>query len=153
MSQVKNPQAPSEHLTQIRTASTEGELESASLTLDTDDYAAVSERLEFRDSEWVELSEIAETSTESAVGSGVVSVDAPVRAAEPPSRPAAFAPGSPASISDELRVLSALSGIEADLGDPVEVNLSGGKVVVRGEGVAPHRQELIRATLANHPNV
>jgi hypothetical protein len=50
-------------------------------------------------------------------------------------------------------VLSALSGIEADLGDPVEVNLTGGKVVVSGDGVAPNRQELIRATLANQPNV
>ena len=149
---VSNPQVPSEHLTRIRTTSAEGEVEAASITIDTGDYAAVSERLEFRDSEWVELSEIAETSTENA-GTGVSHVEAPVRAAEPPSRPAASAPEESASISDEIQVLSALSGIGADLGDPVEVNLKDGKVVVSGDGVAPHRQELIRATLANRPNV
>ena len=150
---VQNPQAPSEHLTQIRTTSADGELAAASITLDTDDYAPVSERLEFRDREWVELSQIAETPTESAGRSGVAHVEAPVRAAEPPSRPAAFAPGSPASISDELQVLSALSAIEADLGDPVDVTLTGDKVLVRGEGIPPKRQNQIRASVANLPRV
>jgi anti-sigma factor RsiW len=150
---VQNPQEPSERLTQIRTESAEGELEAASITLDAGDYTAVSERLEFRDSQWVELSQIAETSQESAGGSGVAHGEAPVRAAEPPSRPAAFAPGSSASISDELQVLSALSEIGADLGDPVEVNLTGGKVVVSGADVPPRRQDLIRAKLANRPYV
>jgi anti-sigma factor RsiW len=150
---VQNPQEPSEHLTQIRTESAEGELAAASITLDTGTYSAVSERLEFRDSQWVELSQIAETPKESAGGFGVAHVEAPVRAAEPPSPPAAFAPGSSASISDELQVLSALSEIGADLGDPVEVNLTGGKVVVSGADVPPRRQDLIRATLANRPNV
>jgi hypothetical protein len=150
---VQNPQEPSEHLTQIRTESAEGEVTAASITLDTGNYSAVSERLEFRDSQWVELSQIAETPKESAGGFGVAHVEAPVRAAEPPSRSAAFAPGSSASISDELQVLSALSEIGADLGDPVEVNLTGGKVVVSGADVPPRRQDLIRATLANRPNV
>jgi len=150
---VQNPRAPSEHLTQIRTQSAEGELEAASITLNTDNYTAVSERLEFRDAEWVELSQIAETSRESAGGSGVAPVEVPVRAAEPPSRPAAFAPGSPASISDELQVLSALSDIEADLGDPVEVVLVDGKVVVRGEGLPIRRQDAIRTRLASLPHV
>jgi hypothetical protein len=150
---VQDPQSPSEHFTRIRTASAEGEVEAASITLNTGDYAPVSERLEFRDREWVELSEIAETSTESAGGSGVAHVEAPVRAAEPPSRPAAFAPGSSASISDELQVLSALSAIGADLGDPVEVSLSGGKVVVSGEGITAKRQDEIRSSVAKLPHV
>ena len=64
------PQAPSEHLTRIRTVSADGEVEAASITLNTGDYDAVSERLEFRDREWVELSEIAEIPTENAGGSG-----------------------------------------------------------------------------------
>ena len=150
---VSDPQVPSERLTRIRTTAAEGAVEAASITIDTGDYAAVSERLEFRDREWVELSEIAETSTENAGVAGVSHGEAPVRAAEPPSRPAAFAPEESASISDEIQVLSALSGIGADLGDPVEVSLKDGKVVVSGDGVPPHRQELIRATLANRPNV
>jgi len=110
--------------------------------------------LEFRDREWIELSEIAEASTESAGSPGAPHGEVPVRAAEPPSRPAALAPGSPASISDELQVLSALSGIEADLGDPVDVTLANGKVLVTGgEGIPSRRQDQIRASLANLPRV
>jgi hypothetical protein len=151
---VQNPQAPSEHLTEIRTVSAEGVVEAASITLDTGDYVPVSERLEFRDREWVELSEIAETSTQIAGGSGVAEVEVPVRAAEPPSRPAAFAPGSSASISDELEVLSALRGIEADLGELEDIALTDGKVVVTGPGsIPPRRQEEIRASVANLPHV
>jgi len=154
VTEVKDPAAPSEHLTRIRTTSAEGEVEAASITLDTGDYDAVSERLEFRDQEWVELSEIAGTSTESAGGSGAESVEAPVRAAEPPSRPAAFAPGSSASISDEIQVLSALSEIGADLGDPVDVALADGKVMVTGPAEIPaRRQDEIRASVANLPHV
>jgi hypothetical protein len=151
---VSNPQEPSEHFTRIRTVSAEGELEAASLTLNTDDYEPVEERLEFRDGEWIELSEIAETSTESAGGSVASRVEVPARAAEPPSRPAAFAPGSTASISDELQVLSALRAIEADLGELEDVALADGKVVVTGgEGISPRRQNEIRASLANLPHV
>jgi hypothetical protein len=150
---VQYPDAPSEHFTRIRTTSTEGEVEAASITLNTGDYLPVSERLEFRDGDWVELNEIAETSTENAGATGVAHVEAPVRAAEPPSRSAAFAPGPSASISDELQVLSALSAIEADLGDPVEVSLTGDKVVVTGVDIPPHRQDEIRASVANLPHV
>jgi hypothetical protein len=151
----------SEHQTQIRTVSadsksdgqSEGEVESASITIDTANYEAVSERLEFRDREWVELSEIAEIPTEHTGGSGVANGGVPVRAAEPPSRPAAFTPGSSASISDEIQVLSALSGIEADLGDHVEVTLDGGKVLVSGEGIPQRRQDEIRSALTNLQHV
>ena len=150
---VQNPQVPSEHLTRIRTVSTDGEVETASITLDTDNYEAVSERLEFRDAEWVELSEIAETSTESAGGSGAEPMGVPVRAAEPPSRPAAFSPAESASISDELQVLHALSGIGADLGELEDVSLSGGKVVVTAPGLPARRQSEIREAVANLPHV
>ena len=153
---VHDPQSPSEHLTQIRTTAAEGEVEAASITLDTDDYDAVSERLEFRDREWVELSEISEVPAESAGGSGASTMGVPVRAAETPSRPAAFAPGSSASISDELQVLSALNSIEADLGvgELEDVTLTDGKVLVRGPGSIPQqRQEEIRSSLAKLPHV
>jgi len=138
--------------TQIKTASTDGELAFATITLNEQDYQPLEELLEFRDHEWVELSEI----SEGDIAGGTLSrhVDIPVRAAEPPSRPAALAPGSSASISDELQVLSALSAIEADLGDPVEVALADGRVLVTGgEGISPRRQSEIRASLANLPKV
>jgi hypothetical protein len=153
---VHDAQSPSEHLTQIRTTAAEGEVEAASITLDTGDYDAVSERLEFRDREWVELSEIAENPTESASRSGASTTGVPVRAAETPSRPAAFAPGSSASISDELQVLSALNGIEADLGvgELQDVTLAGGKVLVTGPGSIPQRrQDEIRSSLSRLPHV
>jgi anti-sigma factor RsiW len=153
---VQDPQSPSEHLTQIRTTAADGEVEAASITLNTDDYDAVSERLEFRDREWIELSEISESPAESASSSGASSTGVPVRAAETPSRPAAFAPGSSASISDELQVLSALNSIEADLGvgELQDVKLTDGKVLVTGPGSIPQRrQDEIRSSLAKLPRV
>jgi anti-sigma factor RsiW len=140
----------SENSTEIRTVAAEGALEAASITLDAG-LSPVEERLEFRDQEWIELSEIADPAT----GSGIAAthVEAPVRAAELPSRPAAFAPPA-ASIGDELQVLSALNAIEADLGDPVDVALADGKVVVTGhEGITPQRQQKIRESLAGMARV
>jgi hypothetical protein len=147
-------ETPSEHQTRIRTVSTEGTLEAASITFDTEDYIPVEERLEFRDGQWVELDQIAESSTESAGGTVGRPAGIPMRSAEPPSRPDAYTPGSPASISDELQVLSALNDIGADLGGQVEVALSGDKVMVTGsEGISPQRQDKIRSAVANLPRV
>ena len=152
--EVTRETTSSEEYTRVRTVAAEGELAAASITLRTTDFDPVEERLEFRDREWIELSEIAEPLTESAGGPGATHVEVPVRAAELPSRPAAFAPGSLASISDELQVLSALSAIGADLGDPVDVALSGGKVMVNGhEGITPQRQQAIRESVAPLPRV
>lgn len=150
---VSDSSNPSRTLTRIRTVTPDGDLAAATITLSGDDYEAVEERLEFRDQEWVELSEIAESSTEGAGFASAGSVGLPVRAAETPSRPAAFSP-EPASISDELTVLSALSSIEADLGEEVSVNLSGEKVAVTaGSGVTPRRQEAIRGAVGSLPRV
>jgi hypothetical protein len=52
-----------------------------------------------------------------------------------------------------LRVVAALHEIGADLGDPVEVNLADGRVVVSGVGVAPERQREIRRAVAEIPHV
>jgi hypothetical protein len=110
----------------------------------------VEERLEFRNQDWVELTEITEPSGSS--GGNVAAVEAPVRPAEP-SRPAAVAPGPTASISDELQVLAALHRIGADLGDPVEVKISEGRVLVSGMGIPSERQKQIRSALAGMSNV
>jgi hypothetical protein len=153
VTKVPNPQVPSEPYTQIRTHSADGELAEADITFDSG-YSPVEERLEFRDAEWVELSEIAETSMESAGGAVAEHVEVPARAAEPPSRPAALPPGSSASISDEIQVLSALNEIGADLGELEDIALTGGKVVVTGgEGIPPQRQQMIRDSLASIPHV
>ena len=138
----------------VRTVAREGEIAEASITFEASDLMPVDERIEFRDNEWVELTDIAESTTESGGITVAPRVEVPVRAAELPSRPAAFAPGPSASISDELQVLSALHEVEADLGDPIEVSLSGGKVLVTGRaGLLPSRQQKIQAALANMPLV
>jgi len=138
--------------TRIKTTSEDGELASATITLSMEDYEPSEEYLEFRNHDWVELSEISEADV--AGGSMGRHVDVPVRAAEPPSRPAALPPGSPASISDELQVLSAISSIGADLGESVEVALADGKVkVTGGDDITPQRQKQIRDALAGLSNV
>ena len=153
VSKVLIPQLPAETCTRIRTEAAQGELASATITF-TEDLAPVEERLEFRDQEWVELTEIADPSTGGSGGSVAQTVEEPVRAAEPPSRPAALSPGPSASISDELQVLSALNLIGADLGDPVDEKLSNGKVVVTMyEGVPPDHQKAIQELAARLPNV
>jgi hypothetical protein len=49
--------------------------------------------------------------------------------------------------------MSVLHEIGADLGDPVQVSLSDGRVQVSGVGVAPERKQKILAALEPLPNV
>ncbi len=135
----------------IRTVAAEGELASASLVLRTADLRPVEERLEFRDKEWVELTDITDATTRDDGSPVATNVEPPVRPAVP-SRLAATLSG-PASISDELQVLSALHEIGADLGDPVQVELSGGRVAVGGVGISPERQRQIHDLLDAVPHV
>jgi hypothetical protein len=87
-------------------------------------------------------SRITEPPIRNSTESGAVSVEVPPRSAVP-SRPAA----------DELLVMSVLHEIGADLGDPVQVSLSDGRVQVSGVGVAPERKRKILAALEPLPNV
>jgi hypothetical protein len=150
---VADPGTPSEKRYQIRTVASSGDLAEATLTLRARDLRPVEERLEFRDREWIELTEIAEPATRSDSNAVASNVEVPVRPAEPPSRLAAIHPGLAASISDELQVLSALHQIGADLGDPVEVKLSNGKVQVGGVGIPRQTQQRIHDKLDAMANV
>ena len=116
------------------------------------DLHPVEGRFEFRNQEWVEYSEISDASTTDGGTPADTSLEAPMRRVVP-SRPAALPSGNPASISEELRVLAALHEIGADLGDPVEVTRSGGRVLVSGVGVPPQRQHEIHRALDRIPNV
>ena len=136
----------------IRTTTDRGDVAAADLTLRTSDLLPVEARLEFRDRNWIEFTELSEV-PDLHDGSPVAnSGESPVRPAVP-SRPAAITPGGSASITDELQVLAALHGIGADLGDPVEVKLSQGHVEVSGVGVSPERQRQIRSALESLPRV
>ena len=148
---VPDPQSPALNCYRIETVAAVGDLATASLMLRAADLYPVAERLEFRDKEWVELTDITDATTRDDGPSVAAHVEPPVRSAVP-SRPAATLSG-PASISDELQVLSALHEIGADLGDPVEVSLSDGRVLVAGVGVPPGRQQQIQARLEALPNV
>ena len=147
---VADPERPSESCYQIQTAAESGELASASLTLRATDLHPVESRLEFRDREWVELTEIPEPSMSGT--SFNEHLEVPWRPAEP-SLPAAPTPREPASISDELQVMNALHQIGADLGDPVDVTRSGDRVLVSGVGIPPRRQKQIHDLLASMPRV
>jgi hypothetical protein len=149
---VPDPQAPGQSRYQIQTTAAEGDLAVASLTLRATDLRPVEGRFEFRNREWVEYEEISEASTTDGGTPDVTRLEVPMRQAVP-SRSAALPSGSSASISEELRVIGALHEIGADLGDPVEVNLADGLVVVSGVGVTPERQREIRSALEGIPHV
>lgn len=138
----------------IHTSSDAGGLASASLTLRAADLRPMEGRLEFRGAngaigDWIELTDITDASPDN--GAPVEThVEAPPRRVVP-STPAVSAPGPSASISDELQVLAALHRIGADLGDPIEITRSGGRVLVTGIGIPPERQRQIRAALGAVP--
>lgn len=136
----------------IQTLVPTGDVASATLTLRATDLHPVDGKLEFRDRDFIEFTELTEPP---AVGDEVPvakNVEVPVRPSVP-SGTAAFAPKASASISDELQVLAALHQIGADLGDPIEVKRSGGRVLVNGVGVPAQRQQQIHDMLDSLPNV
>lgn len=136
----------------IRTVSTDGSLATASMMLRTTDLRPIEGRLEFRDGEWVEFTEVTESTTLEG-GRPVTSYEAPRNRTPGGVGATGGMPETTASISDELQVLAALHGIGADLGDPVDVTLSAGRVVVSGVGISQQRQEDIHRALDTIPRV
>jgi anti-sigma factor RsiW len=151
VSTVADPQSPAGSCYRIHTVAATGAVAGATLLLSTGDLRPVEGRLEFRDREWIEFTEIMEPPAGGGTNTAGL-VEVPVRPVVP-SRPAAVVPGASASISDQIGVLSELHQIGADLGDPVEVTLSDGKVMVGGVGVSPQVQRRIHEDLDSKPNV
>jgi anti-sigma factor RsiW len=156
VARVPDPQSPGGSCYRIRTIPETGELASASLTLRAADLVPVEGRLEFRNREWVEMTDITEVSSGSGNAPTLNGIEAPLRPAEPSSTaavPKGRTPDEPASISDELQVLAALHQIGADLGDPLEVTRAGGRILVTGVGIPVRRQKQIREALEGTPRV
>ncbi len=132
----------------IRTTAETGELMQATLKLDARDLRPIESRLEFRNSEWVEITEI-------AVAPATPPAPVAVAASRPPAAPGRVVETAPraATLSDELQVLAALHQVGADLGDPVEVTRAAGRILVSGVGVAPERRRRIEDALDDLPNV
>jgi len=143
---------PHEPCYRIRTQAAEGELASATLLLRVADLEPVESRFEFRDQNWIEFAQVLEPRFQPDGFAVAPTHEAPLRPVVP-SRPAALAPRSSASISDELQVVTLLHRIGADLGDPVEVSMIEGKVVVSGAGVSPERQRQVHELLDGLANV
>jgi len=139
---VADPSVPSERCYRIRTTTRDGGLSAASLMLRAADLSPIESKLEFRDDEWVEFTEIGAVAAPAA---GVTRATPPSIATTPRE--------AEASISDELQVVAALHEIGADLGDPVEIARAGGSVIVSGVGVSAPRQKQIRDAVAAIPHV
>ena len=137
----------------IETDTTSGDLMQASLQLRTSDLQPVEGRFEFRNDEWVEITTLADEPE------AAVSTVAPALRPAPSVReaaPNAVAPSIPepaATAGDELRVVTALHQIGADLGDPVEVARNGSEIVVSGVGLNADRRDEIQRAVAALPRV
>jgi hypothetical protein len=135
----------------IRTATDSGDLLEASLQLKSQDLQPTEGRFEFRNQDWVEITAVPDLPE--SVTTAVAPAPEP-KIASPVAPATNITPSSPvATISDELRVLSALHGIGADLGDPLEVKRDSSQIVVSGVGIAPERRQQIQQALNPLANV
>lgn len=134
----------------IRTTTEAGEVKEATLKLRMADLQPVEGRLEFRDNEWVEISEMVEAPAEPTVPDAVASAGLP--AAPGPVQPPVAARRA-ATLGRELQVMAALHQVGADLGDPIEVTRAAGQILVSGVGIAPERQRQIHGALDAMPDV
>ena len=134
-------------LYRIETSTPHGPLAMAALTLRATDLRPLRERFEFRDREWVEISELPPLAPEKLPAESL-----PTRTETQVSSVGEFHRVGP---GEEVRVLAALSRLGADLGEPIQVtrDSSLGKVVVKGIGLSAARWEQIQAALASFPFV
>ena len=135
---LQNPPVGKGRFYRITTTTPNGGLSEVTLTIRAADLRAVEERFQFRNSEWVEISE------------------APVQNESDPERPAisqGAIPQAGVTILDEIRVFEALHGIGADLGEPIEVRRTDSAVEVTVLGANARREKEIRDALNGVPHV
>jgi hypothetical protein len=141
----------------VRTDSGSSELTEASLKLRTQDLRPVEGRFEFRNREWVEITELADDGVPPSEVAAAQNHSLTGQAhTVPETTPDSTAPSSAsafATAGDELRAVAALHEVGADLGDPVEVSRTASEVVVSGIGVDPARQREIQNALSAQPHV
>jgi len=139
---------------QLRTSTDSGELAEATLKLSTVDLHTVEGTLQFRDHEWVEISELPDLPAPSLDASSRVPAAAPTLPARPStSQPLVGAEQAPATPGEELAVLAALHRLGADLGDPIKVTRAGEEILVTGTGIGLDREQEIREKLRSMPRV
>jgi hypothetical protein len=138
----------------IKTTTTDSELISATLKLRKTDFAPLEGRFEFRNREWVEMTELVDQLSNPASTVAGAAGGRPRQPGLPPgpslSEPAVASEVAP---SEELQVVAALHQMGADLGDPLEITREGRDVVVSGTGISSERQQQIHNRLDRLPHV
>jgi hypothetical protein len=139
----------------IQTSASSGELMEASLKLRSQDLEPVEGRFEFRNREWVEISEIVDAPPSNAIAATdghplPNHPDLPAGMAAP----STIAPPAPVpTIGDELHVWAALHQAGADLGDPIEVSRTDAEILITGVGIPPQRQREIQDAIGSQSHV
>jgi hypothetical protein len=138
----------------IKTTTEDSDLLSATLKLRTGDLEPIEGRFEFRNRDWVEMTELVDQQTNPASIVAGTTGGMPRQPGVPPgpiNAPAETA-ATPA-FSEELQVVAALHQLGADLGDPLEISREGRQVLVSGTGIPPQRQQQIHGLLDRLPHV
>jgi anti-sigma factor RsiW len=138
----------------IQTSTDASELVSATLKLRMTDFEPLEGRFEFRNRDWVEMTELTDQPTlpastvAGATGGMPRQPGMPPDSSEPPAEPL-----NPAGVAEELQVVAALHQVGADLGDPVEIKRDNGQILVSGTGIPPQHQKQIHEALDSMPGV
>ena len=139
----------------IKTTTPDSELLSATLKLRKTDFAPLEGRFEFRNHEWVEMTELVDQLNIPASTVAGATGGTPRQPGLPPG-PSLSEPvdaSAAAAPNEELQVVAALHQMGADLGDPLEITREGRDVVVSGTGIGPERQQQIHNQLDRLPHV
>jgi hypothetical protein len=138
----------------IKTTTPDSELVSATLKLRLTDLEPLQGRFEFRNSDWVEMTELVDQQTTPASTVAGAAGGMPRQPGMPPGpSPSSAAAPESSSFSEELQVAAALHRIGADLGEPIEVSREAGQIVVSGSGIPSQRQQQIHDQLDRLPHV
>jgi hypothetical protein len=151
---VEDRQAPDRNTYEIKTTTEDGDLVAATLKLRMTDFEPIAGRFEFRNRDWVEMTELVDQQTLPASTIAGATGGMPRQPGMPPAFIAPSSEATPlAGFSAELQVVEALHRVGADLGDPVEIGREGRQVLVSGIGISAQRQEQLHALLDPLPNV
>lgn len=151
---IEDPQSPGRNSYRIQTTTDASELVSATLTLRMTDFEPMEGRFEFRNRDWVEMTELTDQPNEPASTVAGATGGMPRQPGMPPDRVEPSAePMNPAGVAEELQVVAALHQVGADLGDPVEIARESGQILVSGTGIPPQHQKQIHEALDSMPGV
>ena len=151
---IEDPQSPDRNSYRIQTTTDASELISATLKLRMTDFEPLEGRFEFRNRDWVEMTELTDQPTLPASTVAEATGGMPRQPGMPPDRvEPSVEPMNPAGAAEELQVVAALHQVGADLGDPVEITRDSGQILVSGTGIPPQHQKQIHEALDSMPGV